>query len=65
MAMPAGSPAPAAPARGLQPWVIVVLVIVLLCCLCVGIIGILLAFGGLDYLIGSISSFVLPALAVI
>ena len=38
------SPPPASQWR--KPWIIVVLVVVLLCCFCIGLIGLLSAFGG-------------------
>ena len=36
---------PPAPQRR-KPWIIVVLIVVLLCCFCIGLIGLLSAFGG-------------------
>jgi len=38
------SPLPA-PSKTMNPWLIAVLVVVLACCFCIGVIGLLLAFG--------------------
>lgn len=41
----ASIPAPPVP-QGTNPWIIVIAAIVILCCFCVGLIGLLFAFGG-------------------
>jgi hypothetical protein len=42
-----GAPLPPASApQKVNPWIIVIVVIVALCCLCVGMTGLLFAFGG-------------------
>jgi hypothetical protein len=38
-------PAPAAPQKT-NPWLVIILVSVVLCCFCIGLIGLLIAFGG-------------------
>lgn len=38
------SPQPPAPQK-LAPWIIIVVVIVVVCCFCIGVIGLLFAFG--------------------
>jgi len=59
MAEASGTPLPSpAPPDRMSPWLIVVLVVVLSCCLCIGLCGLLGAFGpsilhelGLDVLL--------------
>ena len=42
----ASGPPPSSPApQKLKPWVIVLAVAVVVCCFCVGVIGLILAFG--------------------
>jgi hypothetical protein len=41
-----GAPIPVTSSQKTNPWIIIVVVIVLLCCFCIGIIGLLFAFGG-------------------
>jgi hypothetical protein len=47
MAEPSGAALPPAPPpQKVNPWIIAIVVIVVLCCFCIGVIGLLSAFGG-------------------
>ena len=41
-----GAPIPVTSPQKTNPWIIIVVVIAVLCCFCIGIIGLLFAFGG-------------------
>ena len=60
MAESTGAPAPAP--QKTNPWIIAIAILVLVCCLCVGLVGLLIAFGDPILHELGLTSFTLPIL---